>query len=160
MVDYMISGLDAMTVELVLAGSSHFMNNLNPSFYAISDITLIDGEANISFVPTDNLPEQLHMPVRYSITVRPHEAFSLVVKDMTKKKTKYVFLNCRLDEEGKPFFHFDILSKANESPVDERIHRGVSVAELLIAGYILEKSYDDKKSTIAAITLYGCKMAS
>ena len=160
MVDYMISGLDAMTVELVLAGSSHFMNNLNPSFYAISDITLIDGEANISFVPTDNLPEQLHMPVNYSIMIQPHEAFSLVVKDTTKKKTKYVFLNCRLDEEGKPFFHFDVLSKTNKGPVDERIHRGVSVAELLIAGYVLEKSYDDKKSTIAAVTLYGHKKAS
>ncbi len=157
MVDYTINGLDSMTVELVMMGTSHFINNIIPSWYTIVDVTLVDNELTISFSPTDDLPKELHKPVNYGISAQPHADFAMFIKDTRKKTVKYVCLNCKTDSTGKPFFHYDILSKDNNGNEDGAIKRGVSVSKLLLDGYTLEKSYDDNKSTVVGVTLYEHK---
>ena len=162
--DFTINGLDEPTLVLKIQGTSHFLHNMNAGWYFIDEIELSAGEANVTFAPTNNLPEQLRNYGKCKITFMPHENLELIVKETDSAKhcsaIKFVFLNCKLNKQGKPYFHYDILQKAfAKESFNSPIPRNVTIEGLLEEGYTREISGDDEDACFYS-TILDHRMAS
>jgi hypothetical protein len=162
--DYLINGLESMSLQITIMGTTHFMNNLVSGWYDLAEVDLTAGEATLFFTPNKDI-EKAYPADRYSITFSAHEDFSLIVKDQydTQNKTtiKYLFLNCRKNDAGEPYFHYDIVQKTFKQKVaTEGIHIDTTAEQLLREGYNLIKSVDDANRSSNSVILEYHRKAS
>jgi hypothetical protein len=161
--DYTIDGLDSMSLEVTVSGSMHFIRNLGTNWYKIEGITLSEGNAILNFMPRDDVKTLLKSPCR--VTIPADEAFSLVVKEQcgTRDRTtiKYIFLNCRTNEAGEPYFHCEILQKSvNGRILTGGVRAGTTSEHLIREGFQKIKSIDDKTCSSNSVILENHRKAS
>ncbi len=146
MVGYLLRGLDAFDLEFECDGSVHFLHNLMPEMYDLRSIQLINGKVNLFFAPGQNLPEPLQVRKSYRLTLAANEKIEIISKQLTEDDTTiYVVINCKTDEEGRQFFHYDILKKAEEDGENSHIPLGVTINELVEQGFVTTRSEDCSK---------------
>lgn len=159
--DYLIIGLDEMSLELTIKGTAHFMNNITSGWYSLEEISLNPGgKATLKFAPKKEVALLFPALKECTITISANEAFSLVERELysTDEKTtaKYVLLNCRLNDAGMPYFHYDILQKTMPARKDgEYFHINVEKEKLISEGYKILKTVDDKTRSSQCIVLEG-----
>lgn len=153
--DYVIKGLDSYTLNCTVMGTGHFMFNLESDWYKLHEIDLAAGEANMSFVPSSDMPKELCSGCEYySIAVNPHKDFSLIYRELVGDTVRYILLYCKVNQCGNPYFHFDILEKKGGlDDVADSIYRDTTAEFLVGQGYKLVKSGDDVTSSIYSTIL-------
>ena len=154
--DYVIKGLNSLTINCTIMGTGHFINNIDPSWYSIDEVELAGGELNISFKPTQNLPEELRGNCnQFQIALLPHRDFSLIFRNVVNGVSTYVLINCEYDQQGAMYFHYDILKKSifDEDEI-KGIYRDTSVDFLIGEGYELMQSGGDDAEGITYATIY------
>lgn len=156
--DYLIDGLDTMTLEVTVSGTMHFLKNISTGRYTIEGITLSPGgQATLFFRPREDI-RTIYKTRRCCITVSADEAFSLVVKEQCsaheRTTTKYIFLNCRTNDAGEPYFHCDILQKSVKGAiVTGGVRTGTTPEHLLVEGFKKIQSIDDKTRSSNSVIL-------
>lgn len=159
--DYLIIGLDEMSLELAIKGTAHFINNINSGWYGLEEVLLNPGgEAIMKFMPKMEVASLFHPPKKCTITLPANETFALIVREQyqanEKTTVKYLLLNCRLNKDGAPYFHYDILQKTRPSKKEDenaRIHIPVATEQLIGEGFKLIKAYDDEKRSSRCVVL-------
>ena len=138
--DFLIQGLDSPSLPATISGTGHFRNNIASAWYQVDELVLSGEEAIISFMPTNDIPEEYRSCAEYSIRLFPHKDFRLIVRKVystpNSKALKYIFLDCRV-ENDVPCWHYDILQKSIKDEAVHPIHRDDTVADLLEKGYAL-----------------------
>ena len=165
--DYLITGLDEASLELTIKGTNHFMNNLVSGWYSLEEVLLTPGgKVKLLFCPNEEIATLF--PAReYSITLYANESFSLVEKEIysteEKSTVKYVFLNCHINDQEQPYFHYEILQKKMDAPIaddDKRIHMYMTPEQLISEGFSRIKNVDDQSRVGNMVVLENRRKAS
>ena len=163
--DYRIDGLDDMTIEMSIKGTAHFMNNIVSGWYSLDEVNLTPGgKVKLQFTPADEI-KHAYPAKECSLVLSAHKSFSLIEKEQysTDDKTtiKYVFINCQINDEGQPYFHYEILQKTMAGVLPEEcIHINTTAESLISEGYSRLKSIDDKARSGCMVVLENHRKAS
>lgn len=144
--DYLIKGMDAPTLTYVITGTSHFASNIKPQWYRLCEIKLAFGRLTMDFAPTDHLPPQFRSDCKhFSITVNPHRDFALYFREfLDDGAVGYILASCKMNTDGKPYFHIDMLEKTLEDGEEaDDLRLTTSTESLQEHGYRLAKETDD-----------------
>lgn len=156
--DYRIDGLDDLSLEMSIKGTAHFMNNIVSGWYSLDEVDLKPGgKVKLTFSPTAEI-KKTYPTNECSLTLTAHTALSIIEKEQysTDEKTtiKFVFLNCQLNDDGQPYFHYEILQKSMAGSLPtESIHLDITPEKLLSEGYNRLKSIDDKTRSGSIVVL-------
>ena len=147
--NYLLKGLDSLSLNYTIMGNSHFMQNINPDLYRLELVTLSSGIAEMSFKPTDNVPEELRESCHdYTISVHAHKDFSLVIRTVYCCTVRYMVLCCLIDENGETHFHYDVLQKpVAGATMNDPIYRDTTYEYLRDNGFEPMERFDDSKTS-------------
>lgn len=151
--NFLIKGLDSLTLNYTIMGNVHFMQNIYPGQYRLKLVTLGDGIAEMSFEPTENVPQELRESCKeYTISVHAHKCFSLIVRVARCNTVRYLILSCLEDKHGKPFFHYDVMQKpVAGATMEDPIYRDTTYQYLRDNGFESMERCDDSDSDCSMV---------
>ena len=157
---YSIRGLDSPSLNCVVSGNMHFVQNVTSDSYRLVEVELVRGVVNLFFEPQETVPNELRKSCpECAVSVYPHKDFSLVIRTVLGHTVKYLVLTC-VSVEGQdwPYFHYDILRGDGDVGVDEDTicpdTSYDSLLEMLLKmGFVPTERFDDL-GAIVDVTLF------
>lgn len=160
-----IRGINLEDPSTTFVGSKHFLDNYISEWYTLSEIDIRPGgAATLKFDPCESM--KVYHPEGYcSLSFWAREDFLLINKEQCDTQGKstitYWFLDCRKNEAGESYFHYDILQKQFSGRIAiEDIQPGISVEQLIREGFKNIKSDDDCTRSSNSVIYEGHRKAS